>query len=120
VFPGFLRGPELVEAYRASRCFLLTSRVEGLPMVAVEAMSLGLPAVVTAVGELPWLVRDGVEGRVVPREAEAIAGALVHILADEPARQAMAVAAKERVRSLAEESRPEAIAEAWRRMLAAL
>jgi len=46
--------------------FVLSSRMEGLPLVALEAMSSGLPLLATAVGGLPGLVKDTVTGFLVP------------------------------------------------------
>lgn len=49
--------------------FLQLSRSEGMAMGVVEAMQLGLVPVVTAVGEMPLYVRDGVNGLIVDGEA---------------------------------------------------
>ena len=46
--------------------FAMTSDAEAAPYAQLEAMSCGLPAVVTAVGDLPYFVRDGVDGWVAP------------------------------------------------------
>lgn len=48
--------------------FLQLSRFEGMAMGVVEAMQLGLVPVVTAVGEMPLYVRDGVNGLIVDGE----------------------------------------------------
>src|SRR5207245_7566995 len=46
----------------ASKVFVLTSLSEGARLTWLEAMAAGLPAVVTAVGGMPEIVRDGIEG----------------------------------------------------------
>ncbi len=64
-FKGDIGKSELSRLYKQSRAIILCSKIEGLPMVLVEAMSFGLPVFATAVGDVPWLIRDGVEGRIV-------------------------------------------------------
>ena len=60
---------------------LLLSDQEGLPLALLEACALGIPVVATAVGGVPELVRDGVDGRLVPpRDAAAAASAVVELL----------------------------------------
>ncbi len=54
----------------------LMSTFEGLPMVLIEAASVGLPAVATAVGGIPEILEDGVTGIVVKRSVDSLVGAL--------------------------------------------
>lgn len=116
-FPGHL-GPEaLEEAYRSARMLVLSSRVEGLPMVAVEAMTAGLPVVATNVGELSWLVRDGLEGRLVPAgDATALADAVAGLLENPEKLAKMGKNARKRIQELAPEFSVAAIAGAWTRL----
>jgi len=46
--------------------FVLPSLREGLPLAAIEAMAVGLPLIVTNVGGLPELIRNGQSGLIVP------------------------------------------------------
>ena len=61
--------------------YLQPSRREGLCIAVHEAMQAGLPALVTAVGEMPYSVVDGLTGRVVaPCDSEDLAKALKQLL----------------------------------------
>lgn len=51
--------------------FCLASDFEGLPLSLLEAMSAGIPSVVTGVGGMPGVVVDGVHGRVVAKGDQA-------------------------------------------------
>jgi glycosyltransferase involved in cell wall biosynthesis len=79
--------------------FTLSSLQEGLPVSLMEAMSTGLPSVLTAVGGIPEIVDDGVEGlTVLPERPRELAAALAALAAD-PARRAR-VGAAARSRSM--------------------
>ena len=73
---------------------------EGQGIVAVEAMSAGLPLVVTASGGLAETVRDGVEGLVVPKGCpQAIADSVVRLLRDQSLRARLGSAGRARYES---------------------
>ncbi len=62
---------------------VLPSRTEGMPGVIIEAMMRGVPVVATAVGAVPIMVREGVDGFVVaPSEPASLGSALAVVLAD--------------------------------------
>ena len=70
---------------------------EGWSRVAVEYAAAGLPTVATRVGSLPEIVEDGRTGLLVePRADEALAGAVLRLLEDEPLRRRMGDAARKR------------------------
>ncbi len=54
------------EYLQAADAWTLPSYGEGLPVSLLEAMSAGLPVIVTPVGAMPEIVQDGVNGYVVP------------------------------------------------------
>jgi glycosyltransferase involved in cell wall biosynthesis len=95
VFAGFRTdAPRLAAAFDL---FALSSTYEGLPIALIEAMALGRPAVVTAVGGTPEVVTDGEQGVLVPpRDPDALAEGLLRLLGDDALRARMGAAARER------------------------
>jgi glycosyltransferase involved in cell wall biosynthesis len=77
--------------------FALSSLYEGLSIALIEAMALGKPAVVTRAGGLQEVVRDGLDGFVVPpRNPEALASRLVTLAQDPALRLRFASEARDR------------------------
>jgi glycosyltransferase involved in cell wall biosynthesis len=80
----------------ASDAVVLSSRSEGAPMLVVEAKILGRPAIVTAVGGVPDLVRHGVDGWwVPPGSSHDLTRALDAMAADAALRRRLGEAAAE-------------------------
>jgi glycosyltransferase involved in cell wall biosynthesis len=81
----------------AGDVFVLPSDREGLPIALVEAMAAGRPSVATHVGGVPEVLTDGREGFLVPpMDPEALAEAVVTLLADARLRDKMGCAARAR------------------------
>jgi len=77
---------------------VLPSYTEGLPVMALEALVAGVPVVATAVGGTPEVIRDGVDGFLVPpREPAALADRVGRLLDDDDARRALGLAGQQRV-----------------------
>jgi hypothetical protein len=93
------RDPE--EALRiVAACDLVArpSPSDGTGFGVLEAMALAIPVVATAVGGLTETVVDGVTGRLVPaHDPEAMARALLDLVADPELRGRLGQAARERV-----------------------
>lgn len=71
----------VAEWLSAASVFCLCSDNEGTPNVVVEALACGTPVVATRVGGLPDLIREGLNGWLVPpREPAALADALERAL----------------------------------------
>ncbi len=65
--------PALAQMYRQSSVFVFPTLIEGMGLVVLEAMACGLPVIVTGHGPGD-LVRDGIDGFVIPiRNEDAIA-----------------------------------------------
>jgi glycosyltransferase involved in cell wall biosynthesis len=73
--PGFTAAPRQFLA--GLHLYVQPSRSEGFCIAMHEAMQAGLPAIVSAVGEMPATVADGISGFVVPpRDSMRLAAAL--------------------------------------------
>jgi glycosyltransferase involved in cell wall biosynthesis len=81
---------------RTVRVFALSSRREGMPNALLEAMACGLPAVATAVGGIPFLLRKE-NGLMVPAgDAGSLAEGILRLLRDPGFAQTMGNAGRER------------------------
>ena len=86
---------------RDSPVFVMSSRSEGLPMALLEAMAYGMAVVATAVGGIPEVVSDGVDGVLVePGRPGDLADALVDLAADRELRERLGRAARQRAERL--------------------
>ncbi len=75
--------------------FTLSSYSEGVPYALLEAMGCGLPAVCTAVGGVPEIVREDTGFIVPPRQPEALAARLTELLDNKDLRLQMGRRARE-------------------------
>lgn len=86
---------DVPELLRASHIATLPSYREGLPKSLMEAMSVGLPVVVTDVPGCRELVEDGVTGLLVPpKNPDALAVAIARLVGDATLRTRLGTAAR--------------------------
>jgi len=71
---GWLSGDQVKQRLRQCRALVLPSFAEGLPVVIMEAFALQRPVLSTYVAGIPELVRDQVNGWLIP------AGSLEHLV----------------------------------------
>lgn len=102
----------------AADLFVLSSHWEGFGNVLVEAMACGTPVVTTDCPHGPAeIVRDGVDGTVVPvADPEAMAAAIDDLLGDEDRRRRFAASARERAGAFSIDASVEAHDELLRRV----
>lgn len=81
IFTGFRRDMETF--YQAMDFMILSSLTEGLPLVVLEAMANAKPVVSTAVGGVPEVIEDGVNGYLVqPNDAKSLASGIERAISD--------------------------------------
>lgn len=87
----------MAEVYATSAIYAMTSRYEGLPMVLIEAQTMGLPIVSYACKCGPRdVVTEGLDGFLLEEhDREGFADRLARLMSDEGLRQSMGQAAKE-------------------------
>jgi len=93
-FLGALSIDQVLQELGRAHCLALTSHQETAPLSISEAMAAGVPVVASRRCGIPWMVEDGVTGRLVdPGNPDDIARSLRRILIEDDA-AAMGRAAK--------------------------
>lgn len=85
IFAGNVTDDELPEYYASSDILVLPSKdeSEGFGLVILEANATGKPAIGTAVGGIPSVIRDGYNGLLVPpNNPEVLASVIKRALTD--------------------------------------
>lgn len=95
-------GPEprerVIELFRAVDASLLSSSWENFPHTVVEALATGTPVLATATGGVAEVVRDGVNGLLVPvGDSAGLGAAIARYFADEALRDRLRAHAAESV-----------------------
>ncbi|MBE6668597.1 MAG: glycosyltransferase family 4 protein [Ruminococcaceae bacterium] len=77
-----ISGKEKEDQLLQSDVFIQTSRTEGMPMGIIEAMSYGLPCIVTKGTSLGEIISEGDSGWVAETNAESVAKAILQCIAE--------------------------------------
>jgi colanic acid/amylovoran biosynthesis glycosyltransferase len=98
VFEGAVNQDRIRSIYAIADVFCLPSFAEGLPVVLMEAMSMQIPCVSTTIAGIPELIRDGIDGLLVPAsDLDALVGAIATLMDDEELRNRLAKSGRTRI-----------------------
>jgi glycosyltransferase involved in cell wall biosynthesis len=97
---------DVADVMAVSDVFVLASWREGMPRSAIEAAASGLPSVLTDIRGCREVVRDGIEGKLVPPQSpDLLAAAILSLVRDPEARERMGKAARARAEQSFDERR---------------
>jgi len=100
-FLGFRK--DIAHILSVADIFVLPSRYEAMSIALLEGMAVGLPCIVTDVGDNALFIREGREGLVVPKEnVTALASALKKLITNPELRVYMGRMARKKARNYGE------------------
>lgn len=101
-----LRGvtSEISKVYARASVFALSSLYEGMPLVAIEAMTAGVPCVSFDISGIRDVISDGEDGLIVEMHiVKAFADGIIRMIEQKEMRAKMSARAKEKVKAFAKE-----------------
>lgn len=112
-FAGLVSPDEMGRSYHEADVYLNAPLIDNMPLSILEAFAAGIPVVTSDAGGIPYIVRDGENGRLVPQnDPEAMANAAIDLLEHPEAAAGMTGRARKEV---VERYTWTAVLEAWRR-----
>jgi colanic acid/amylovoran biosynthesis glycosyltransferase len=98
IFEGARTHEETRQLIGNADIFALASFAEGIPVALMEAMAMEVPCVSTCVAGIPELIRDGLDGLLVPPSSSfALASAIQRLIEDPRLRRQLGTAGRKRV-----------------------
>jgi colanic acid/amylovoran biosynthesis glycosyltransferase len=98
LFEGAVNQDRIRSFYRTADAFCLPSFAEGLPVVLMEAMAMQIPCVSTSITGIPELIRDGIDGLLVPAsDLNSLVQALARLMDEAELRRRLGESGRRRV-----------------------
>lgn len=96
--PGAISAEKLPDVLSDHDCLIVSSFMEGVPVVLMEAMSKGMLVISTAVGGVPELVTHDTNGLIIPPgSVDALANAILDLAQRRDSLDAMRAAARDTI-----------------------
>jgi glycosyltransferase involved in cell wall biosynthesis len=106
VFLGGLPHADVLKRMACAAVCVVPSRSDAFGFVTIESMAVGTPVVASAVGGIPEIIRDGIDGFLVPPgDPVELASRISLLLADAELRKQMGLNARERFLAMFEQGR---------------
>lgn len=98
IFEGAVNQERIRELYARADAFVIPSFAEGIPVVLMESMSMGIPCITTRITGIPELITDGENGLLTtPSDIEALAAAVSRLMDDPALQEKLKIAGRERI-----------------------
>ena len=98
---GSLEPQRVAEEMARADVLIVPSFAEGLPVVIMEAMAVGLPVIASGIAGVPELVEDEVTGLLtIPARPDLLADAIERVITDPDLARSLAAAGRRRVEQL--------------------
>ena len=98
IFVGRVTPSDIHRHYNEADIYIQSPSIDNMPLSVLEAFASGTPLVSTDVGGVPSMVRDGIDGLLVADDdSDALARAVLRLLADPPFARALAESARTRL-----------------------
>ena len=95
---GSVNQDHIRDYYRQADIFVLPSFAEGIPVVLMEAMAMEVPCISTFVAGIPELVRNEIDGILIPpSDEQALAFSIGRLIEDPNLRRRLGAAGRQRV-----------------------
>lgn len=96
-FEGSISPSEVIDGLRDAYISVLPSRMDNCPFAIIESIGLGIPVIASNVGGIPEIIRDGVDGFLIPPEnTNALAEKIILLLSNSALAKQMSINAHQR------------------------